>query len=50
MMELLKQNLNKVLVATDLKKSQNKKQKEKEKVQVVEKVQKKLVLLRKNNG
>ena len=50
MMELLKQNLNKVLVATDLKKSQNKNQKEKEKVQVVEKELKKLVLLRKNNG
>ena len=40
----------KVLVATDLKKSQNKSKKEKEKVQVVEKGLKKLVLLRKSNG
>ena len=35
MMELLKQNLKKVLVATDLKKLKNKKQKVKEKVEVV---------------
>ena len=35
MMELLKQNLNKVIVATDLKKLKNKKQKVKEKVEVV---------------